>query len=57
MSEVIHTFDAYALTVKQELLVLVLVFVVIYTFATVLLVLNKALVNSKPFLKLQGFFQ
>lgn len=57
MSEVIHTFDAYALTVKQELLVLILVFVVIYTFATVLFVLNKALVNSKPFLKLQEFFQ
>lgn len=57
MSEVIHTFDAYTLTVKQELLILLLVFAVIYIFATVLLTLNKALVNSKPFLKLQGFFE
>lgn len=56
MSDVIHTFDAYALTVFQEFLILLGVFAVIYTFSTVLLVLNKALVNSKPFLKLQSFF-
>lgn len=57
MSEVIHTFDNYALTVFQECLVLIGVFAVIYVFATVLLTLNKALLNTRPFLALNTFFQ
>ena len=56
MSEVIHTFDPYPLTIKQELLILLGVFAAIYIFSAVLLTLNKALVNSRPFVKLQSFF-
>lgn len=56
MSEVIHIFDAYNMTVLQETGVLLLTFIVIYIFATVLLVLNKALMNTAPMQKIQGYF-
>lgn len=56
MSEVIHAFDNYALTVRQEILVLLAVFAAIYIFAAVLMALNQALTKSRPFAALDAFF-
>ena len=56
MSEVIHAFDNYALTVRQECLVLLAVFGAIYILAAVLMVLNRALTGSRPFRALDAFF-
>lgn len=56
MSEVIHAFDNYALTIKQELLVLLAVFAAIYVLAAVLMVLNRALLGTRPFQALDAFF-
>ena len=56
MSEVIHAFDNYALTIKQELLVLLAVFAAIYVLAAVLMVLNRALLGTRPFQVLDAFF-
>ena len=56
MSEVIHAFDDYALTIKQELLVLLAVFAAIYVLAAVLMVLNRALLGTRPFQVLDAFF-
>ena len=56
MSEVIHAFDNYALTIKQELLVLLAVFAAIYVLAAVLMVLNRALLGTRPFQALDVFF-
>lgn len=54
--KVLYSFIVYHLTLGQEVLILLGIFVVIYIFAAALCLLNKAVLNSKGFLKVQGYF-
>lgn len=56
MSQVLHMFENYELTVPQEFGLLLVTFVIIYIFAGVCTHLNQEFVKSKAFRKLQKIF-
>ena len=56
MSQVLHMFDNYELTVLHEFGLLIVTFVVIYIFAGICTYLNQAFLKTKFFQSLQKFF-
>lgn len=56
MSQVIGLFGSYELTILQESVLLVVTFVMIYLFADVCTRLNKIMLQSKWFGKIQKYF-
>lgn len=56
MGQILGLFGQYSLTLTQELLILVATFLMIYLFADISTRLNKILVRSTWFIKIQNFF-
>ncbi len=56
MSQVLHMFDDYNLTVFHEFLLLLVVFLVIYIFAGICTYLNKSFLNTGFFKRIQRVF-
>lgn len=56
MSQVLHMFDDYELTVLHEFGLLIVTFVIIYIFAGICTYLNQSFLKTKFFLKVQRIF-
>lgn len=56
MSQILSLYTSKGLTLSQEWLLLVVTFVFIYVFSEAAIHLNKAVINSKWFQKMQSFF-
>lgn len=56
MGHVLNIFESYTLNLWAELLILLATFLLIYLFSDIAARLNKALLNSKWFLRIQDFF-